>query len=116
METIVILVFVLGYIAIALEHPIKINKTASAILTGVICWTLFVLSDPSPTVTNSEAFHFFTKLLEIEKGPTHVAQLSNVEVYKEFVIHSLAEHLSEIAQILFFLMGAMTIVDLVDAH
>lgn len=116
METIIIFVFVLGYIAIALEHPIQINKTASAILTGVICWTLFVLSDPSPSVINSEAFHFFTKYLEIDKGIDHVAELSSVEIYKEFVIHSLADHLSEIAQILFFLMGAMTIVELVDAH
>jgi hypothetical protein len=41
MEASVILVFVIGYLAIALEHPIKINKTASALLTGVLCWTIY---------------------------------------------------------------------------
>jgi len=83
MVAIVITVFVLGYLAIALEHPIKINKTASALLTGVICWTLYAVSSP-------DSIH-------------HIGE-------------QLAEHLSEISAILFFLMGAMTIVELVDAY
>lgn len=83
MEIVVIILFIIGYIAIALEHPIKINKTASALLTGVICWTLYALSSP-------EEIH-------------HIGE-------------QLAEHLSEISAILFFLMGAMTIVELVDAY
>ena len=81
MEPIVILLFVVGYIAIALEHPIKINKTASALLTGVICWTLHALS-------------------------------SDAEAVKTELSH----HLASISEILFFLMGAMTIVELVDAY
>ena len=83
MEIIIVILFVIGYIAIALEHPIKINKTASALLTGVLCWTLYALSSP-------EDLH-------------HIGE-------------QLAEHLSEISAILFFLMGAMTIVELVDAY
>jgi len=83
MEIIIIILFVVGYIAIALEHPIKINKTASALLTGVICWTLYAVSSPG----------------EIH----HIGE-------------QLAEHLSEISAILFFLMGAMTIVELIDAY
>ncbi|MEP2670627.1 MAG: sodium:proton antiporter NhaD [Cyclobacteriaceae bacterium] len=83
MEIIIVILFVLGYIAIALEHPIKINKTASALLTGVLCWTLYAISSPG----------------EIH----HIGE-------------QLAEHLSEISAILFFLMGAMTIVELVDAY
>ena len=83
MEIVIILLFVIGYIAIALEHPIKINKTASALLTGVLCWTLYAVSSPG----------------EIH----HIGE-------------QLAEHLSEISAILFFLMGAMTIVELVDAY
>lgn len=83
MVAIVIIIFVLGYLAIALEHPIKINKTASALLTGVICWTLYAVSEP-------DSIH-------------HIGE-------------QLAEHLSEISAILFFLMGAMTIVELVDAY
>lgn len=83
MEIVIIALFVIGYIAIALEHPIKINKTASALLTGVICWTLYAVSSPD----------------EIH----HIGE-------------QLGEHLSEISAILFFLMGAMTIVELVDAY
>lgn len=83
MEAIVIILFVVGYLAIALEHPIKINKTASALLTGVICWTIYAVSSPD---------------------------------HMEEIGHHLGEHLGEIAAILFFLMGAMTIVELVDAY
>ena len=56
METLIIIVFVIGYLAIALEHSIKINKTASAILTGVICWTLFAISSPSESILDSSQF------------------------------------------------------------
>ncbi|MEK6783025.1 MAG: sodium:proton antiporter NhaD [Bacteroidota bacterium] len=115
MEAIIIIVFVIGYLAIALEHPIKINKTASALLTGVLCWTLFVLSEPSTSVTSSGSYTSFLDVLKIELGEKFNA-LSSGELYREFITFSLSEHLSGIAQILFFLMGAMTIVELVDAH
>ena len=81
MLTLMIVIFVLGYLAIALEHPIKVDKAASALITGVLVWTLFVLSGADQ--------HFIEQLLH---------------------------HLSEISSILFFLLGAMTIVELVDAH
>ncbi len=115
MEALVIIVFVIGYIAIALEHPIKINKTASALLAGVICWTLFVLSEPSAAVTESKSYASFLEILKVELGEKFNA-LSSGELYREFVTTELSHHLSGIAQILFFLMGAMTIVELVDAH
>ncbi len=115
MEALVIIVFVVGYIAIALEHPIKINKTASALLAGVICWTLFVLSEPSAAVTDSKSYMSFLEILKVELGEKFNA-LSSGELYREFVTTELSHHLSGIAQILFFLMGAMTIVELVDAH
>src|SRR6185295_11806441 len=82
MEVFVVLLFVLGYLAIALEHPIKINKTATAILTGVILWTLYALSTDNIDLVGTQ----------------------------------LNEHLSSISSILFFLLGAMTIVELVDAY
>lgn len=77
-----IVVFVLGYLAIALEHPIKIDKAASSLITGMVCWALYVFTPVEP--------------LTVEQGLMH--------------------HLFDIANILFFLMGAMTIVELVDAH
>ena len=39
----IVIIFVIGYLAIALEHPIKINKTATALITGATCWALFAL-------------------------------------------------------------------------
>lgn len=115
MEALIIIVFVLGYLAIALEHPIKINKTASALVAGVICWTLFILSDPSASVTESNSYLSFLEILKVELGDKFNA-LTSGELYRQFVAFELSEHLSGIAQILFFLMGAMTIVELVDAH
>ncbi|MBL7836100.1 MAG: sodium:proton antiporter NhaD, partial [Bacteroidetes bacterium] len=83
METILVLVFVIGYAAIALEHPLKINKTAPALLIGALTWALWVLFD-----------------------------FEHVDEIKEKLGHGLVET----AEILFFLMGAMTIVELIDAH
>lgn len=83
MELFVIVIFLVGYLAIALEHPIKINKTASALLTGVLCWVIYAVSGHASAET---------------------------------VGHELAEHLSEVSGILFFLLGAMTIVELIDAY
>jgi Na+/H+ antiporter NhaD/arsenite permease-like protein len=116
MELLIILVFVVGYLAIAFEHPIKVNKTASAILTGVICWTLFVLSQPSDSVLNSDHYKLFLESFKLEEGLENMQALSITQLYHEFVLDQLGEHLDAIAQILFFLMGAMTIVELVDAH
>jgi NhaD family Na+/H+ antiporter len=76
------IIFFVGYLAIAFEHPIKINKTASALLVGTICWTVYAMSG-----TESQS-----------------------------VQEKLSHHLSSIAEILFFLLGAMTIVELIDAH
>jgi len=115
MENYVIFVFIIGYAAIALEHPIKINKTASALLTGIICWTIFILSSPSSSVMSGEAYQTFLSHLNVELGEKFDL-LTTSEVYREYVVSSLGEHLTEIAQILFFLMGAMTIVELIDAH
>ncbi len=77
-----IAIFVLGYAAIVFEHNLKIDKAAAALVTGVLCWTTYIIGG---------------------------ADIHHAE-------HLLLEHVSEIAGILFFLLGAMTIVELVDAH
>jgi Na+/H+ antiporter NhaD/arsenite permease-like protein len=115
METFIIGVFVVGYLAIALEHTIKINKTASAILTGVACWTLFVLSSPSESVLASEHFADYLGKIRIDLGQ-RFSSLTESELFRGFVVSELSHHLAKISEILFFLMGAMTIVELVDAH
>lgn len=82
LTTFIVLSFLVGYLAITVEHSIGINKAATALLTGVLCWTLYVY-------TQTDA---------------------------HLVSHQLAEHVGEISGILFFLMGAMTIVELIDTH
>jgi Na+/H+ antiporter NhaD/arsenite permease-like protein len=116
MEIAIISVFIIGYIIIALEHPLKINKTATALITGVICWTLFILSSPSGSLTGSENFLTFTETLKLEIGTEKFASLNPDSLFHNFVIHELGHHLKGIAEILFFLLGAMTIVELIDAH
>ncbi|HLT74051.1 MAG TPA: sodium:proton antiporter NhaD, partial [Ohtaekwangia sp.] len=86
----------------------------SALVTGVLCWTLFVLSDPTATLLESHHYHAFIEGLK--RTVQDIGALSTVEIHREYVVESLGHHLNEIAQILFFLMGAMTIVELVDAH
>lgn len=96
--TLMAVVFVLGYLAIALEHNLHVDKAASALFTAVIVWTLLVIG--SDTLLASHAG---------EANSVH-AGISG------FINSELRHHLAEIAEILFFLMGAMVIVELVDAH
>jgi Na+/H+ antiporter NhaD/arsenite permease-like protein len=115
MESLIIIVFVIGYTCIALEHTIKINKTASAILTGVLCWTLFALSSPTESLLGSTHFATYVERLKMDLG-NRFADIQQNELFIGFVGSELSGHLAQISEILFFLMGAMTIVELVDAH
>lgn len=116
MELAIIIIFIMGYLLIALEHPIQINKTATALLTGVSCWVLFTFYFPNETVTSSAVYTEALESIENHLGESRFAALTDHEKYIDFIVFQLGEHLNEIAQILFFLMGAMTIVELVDAH
>lgn len=96
MYIVLIAIFVLGYVCIALEHNIKIDKAAAAILTGVLCWVLLIIGGET--------------LLPAAEAVGGEGGLST------FLDESLLEHLGEISEILFFLLAAMTIVELMDAH
>lgn len=96
MAFLIILVFLIGYTLIALEHPIKIDKAATALLTGVFCWLILIFG--------------------IDHMPAYAEIAGSHPDTKSFITHSLSEHLSNISEILFFLLGAMTIVELVDVH
>lgn len=105
--TLIVILFVAGYVAIALEHQIGVNKAATALLIGVVCWILYVVN--LDTLLMSEAI---PEWFQAEAMEEHVA-----DVPLQFALD--AQHLhqtGEIASILFFLIGAMTIVELVDAH
>ena len=82
MLTVIVIVFIIGYAAIVLEQPLKVNKAATALVTGVLCWVIFAVMGTD----------------------------------KQSAGHLVTEYLGEVAGILFFLLGAMTIVELIDAH
>lgn len=97
MYFLMVVIFLVGYAFIALEHNIKIDKTASALITGVLCWSVLAFGREE-ILGSLPDFH------------------GKVENFKEFLDFTLLEHIGEIAQIIFFLLAAMTIVELIDAH
>ncbi len=118
MFVLMVVVFVLGYVAIALEHPFKVDKAASALVLGVLVWTILIL-DVSGILNlgYSQAWAHFKEssfLAEfLEKNP----HADVVEQMLHFVIdNQIIEHLGDISEILFFLLGAMTIVETIDQH
>lgn len=95
----IIVLFVTGYIAIALEHPLKINKSATALLLSVLLWTILVVGGSSAII------------------PSLFAEYNQHGNFLHHIISSeLIHHLGEISEILFFLIGAMTIVELIDVY
>ena len=96
MEILMVVVFVVGYLMIALEHKIHIDKAPTALITGMICWAIysFFLADVSES---ADAAHHV--LAHGNSG--------NAGLY---------HHMYDIANILLFLLGAMTIVETIDEH
>ena len=103
MFVLMIIVFILGYAAIALEHPLKVNKSATALLLAVLMWVLLMMGGASLLVN---PINFQEFLVKVPAG-SFAEWLSH---------HALLEHLGEISEIVFFLLGAMTIVELIDSH
>lgn len=97
MYTLMVIIFLLGYLAIALEHPLRLDKAASALFIGVLCWVVYVIGAEGILSGNLEF-------------------LASGEDSSHFINYELSHFLSHTAEILFFLMGAMTIVELIDAH
>ena len=94
----IVVVFIMGYLCIALESLTKVNKAPVALLMCVACWTLFMVN-PSEFVL-----------------PGMPELTGNTAGILAHVGESLREHLGETAETLFFLMGAMTIVEVVDTN
>ena len=82
MALLALVIFILGYLAIAFENSLRLNKAASALITGVFCWLVYFIHAP----------------------------------LTEDVSQSLLNHLGKISSIVFFILGAMTIVELIDSH
>jgi Na+/H+ antiporter NhaD/arsenite permease-like protein len=109
MFILMVVVFVLGYTAIALEHPLKVDKAASALIIGSLVWVLYILGAED--------------ILHLGFSPAWEAFLAahpdvhGLHAMHEFIVeYEIIHHLGEIGEILFFLLGAMTIVEVVDQH
>ena len=107
MLILILVIFAIGYLAIALEHKIGINKAAIALLIGTVCWAVYITHLPA--------------LLPASEIPAWFEIAAGEAVGDDIPLHYAVDeqHLhqtGEIASILFFLMGAMTIVELIDAH
>ena len=121
MYELMIIVFVIGYICITIEHTIKINKAAIALVTGILCWTIYVSGKNdivSLETIQAYAEKEFKNTFHDEIIETSSSTNKNTfDIVEHFVTEvQLFEILGEISSILFFLMGAMTIVELIDLH
>lgn len=105
MLTAVVACFIIGYITIVFEHPLRLDKTVPALLMGSLCWALLSLG-------------FYGGDLSVIDTHEHVFSMvgGHGEEAEEGFVGALLHHLGKTAEILVFLIGAMTIVEIVDLH
>lgn len=94
----VIICFILGYLIIVFEHPLKLDKTVPALIMGALCWALI-------SVGHLDVIDHHGHGMEHGEGD-----------YYDWVGKILLHHMGKTAEILVFLIGAMTIVELIDLH
>ena len=107
-----VIVFLVGYLMIALEHPLKINKAGTALLIGTVLWVMYTYAAPFfiPRAS-AEEFSLF-----LESFPS-LGSLTFKEQCTRFVVeHQVLDSIGEIAETLIFLIGAMITVELIEAH
>lgn len=105
------IIFILGILAIAFEDVIRVNKAATAVCMSILLWMLFIINAEeflllNPPVHAQAFLDAFPALREI---PTH-------QLAFEFVEFKLVEGLGDVATTLFFVLGSMAIIDIVDSH
>lgn len=109
MESIIILVFIIGYLSITLEHPLKLDKTVPALIMSAIMWAVLAVG-------------FSKGWFNVVDGHDHVFSMLGdggseaVKVAENGFKNTLLHHLGKTAEILVFLIGAMTIVEIIDLH
>lgn len=105
MTAIIILIFVIGYLAITLEHPLKIDKTVPALLMASLIWAFLAIG-------------FNLGWFSVIDGHENVYSIlsGDINVQNDGFHNVLSHHFEATAEILIFLIGAMTIVELIDLH
>ena len=104
MESVIIVVFVLGYLAITLEHNLKLDKLIPALAMMAICWAIVALGIDSFSNWFDSSNH------GLVEGFAAMDHESKMHLAEETLLH----HLGKTAEILVFLLGAMTIVEIID--
>lgn len=104
-------IFILGILAIAFEDVIKINKAATAVGMSILLWALFIINAEQFLTINPPAHvkEFMTMFPGLKEIPTH-------ELAFEFVEWKLIRGLGDVATTLFFVLGSMAIIDIIDSH
>lgn len=106
MISLVVAIFIIGYLCIAFEHPLRLDKTAPALMMAALCWAVYAIGFKTSGMP----------LLDLE---THQETLYNASLGHESFdsfLDVLLHHLGKTAEILVFLIGAMTIVEIIDLH
>ena len=104
MESIIILIFVIGYLSITLEHPLKLDKTVPALIMAALIWATLAVGFTSGWFNVIDSHDF---IFDFSKGGEEA-----LEGFENTLLH----HLGKTAEILIFLIGAMTIVEIIDLH
>lgn len=105
MEAILILLFVIGYLSITLEHPLKLDKTVPALLMAALMWALLAVGFHKGWFSVIDGYG---TVFNINSGDIHQQEHG----FEGLLLH----HVGKVAEILIFLIGAMTIVELIDLH
>jgi Na+/H+ antiporter NhaD/arsenite permease-like protein len=100
-----VLVFIVGYGFIVFEHVNKIDKAGSALFVGALLWMMLVIDGPNIMSLNLNGNW-------IKFAASH----ENASALEFITQHSAIEHLGDVASIIFFLLGAMTIVEVIDRY
>lgn len=104
-------IFLVGILMIAFEDVIRVNKAATAVGMAILLWLLFLLD-----ATGIFSAHPPVHLQEFLVGFPHFAELSTTELAYEFIEFKMVNSLGDVATTLFFVLGSMAIIDIVDSH
>lgn len=105
------IIFIVGILMIALEDVIKVNKAATAVGMSILLWLIFLI-DATGIFTANPPVH----LQEFLNGFPSFAELSTTELAYEFLEFKLVNSLGDVATTLFFVLGSMAIIDVIDSH
>ena len=126
MEVLIVVIFVLGYLAITLEHSLKVDKLVPALLMMALAWAAVAFGlegfdqwfdSGNHHLLNGETLENGTKIVDFSKLPLHVegnAHATYSASKAGWLEHTLLHHFGKTCEILIFLVGAMTIVEIID--